>query len=209
MACPSRWPSSNSSKRLGLLGKWTERDRVELDRLPAEAICRGVDRLALGVAMCGAMIRQGDEQRWQDVLTLLQTADLERIKADFGDRYPHPTPLAAIQLGIDELPDEPTLDRAASATANSQYSRGADRSPAPPRRRCGWRGERAGHRRSTLAARRPLTNPARGARSLHTARPSGRCRRPPAWPQSRHRCAQPTTCRLRLACAHRMALCTG
>ena len=124
---------------LELLGKWTERDRVELDRLPAEAICRGVDRLALGVAMCGAMIRQGDEQRWQDVLTLLQTADLERIKADFGDRYPHPTPLAAIQLGIDELPDEPTLDRAASATANSQYSRGADRSPAPPRRRCGWR----------------------------------------------------------------------
>jgi len=96
---------------LELLGDWTGRGRAELDRLPAEAICQGLDRLALGVAMAGAMIGGGDEQRWEDVLARLEAADLGRIRADFGEDYPHPTLLAAIELGIDELPDEPTRQR--------------------------------------------------------------------------------------------------
>ena len=97
---------------LQLLANWTGRERAQLEQLPAEAICQRLERLALGVAMAGAMIgRGGDEQRWQDVLARLKAADLGGIRADFGEEYPHPTLLAAIELGIDELPDEPTRQR--------------------------------------------------------------------------------------------------
>jgi hypothetical protein len=40
------------------------------------------------------------------VLQLLDSTNLDEIKADFGDQYPHPSLLAAIQLSIDDLPDE-------------------------------------------------------------------------------------------------------
>lgn len=97
---------------LDLLANWTGRERVELDRLPAATICQRLERLALGVAMAGAMLGRGsDEQRWQDVLVRVEAADLGRIRADFGEDYPHPTLLTAIELGIDELPDEPTRQR--------------------------------------------------------------------------------------------------
>jgi hypothetical protein len=92
---------------LQLLANWTGRERAELDRLPAEAICERLERLALGVAM----ITDGDAQRWQDVLARVEAADLGRIRADFGEDYRHPTLLAAIELGINELPDEPTRQR--------------------------------------------------------------------------------------------------
>ena len=92
---------------LELLSNWTVRERGALDRAPAAELCRRLDLLALGVAMAGAMIGpSGDEQRWKDVLARLEAADLGRIQADFGEEYPHPTLLAAIELGIDELPDE-------------------------------------------------------------------------------------------------------
>jgi hypothetical protein len=97
---------------LHLLSNWTGRERAHLERLPAGEICRRLDRLALGVAMAGAMIGpDAPEQRWHDVLARLEAADLERIRADFGEDYPHPTLLAAIKLSIDELPDEPTRQR--------------------------------------------------------------------------------------------------
>ncbi len=96
---------------LELLANWTGRERAALDGLPAVAICERLERLALGVAMAGAMIADGDEKRWQDVLARVETADLGRVRHEFGEEYPHPTLLAAIELGIDELSDEPTRQR--------------------------------------------------------------------------------------------------
>ena len=97
---------------LALLGRWTDRDQRELDAVPADEICVRLDRLALGVAMAGAMIGpRAPAERWKDVLGRLEAADLGKIRADFGEEYPHPTLLAAIALGIDELPDEATRER--------------------------------------------------------------------------------------------------
>jgi WD40 repeat protein len=89
---------------LALLGRWTGQDVGGLPTI-ADAICVRLECLALGVAMAGAMIgRDAPQQRWQDVHTRLADADLGKIAADFGEDYPHPTLLAAIQLSIDDLP---------------------------------------------------------------------------------------------------------
>lgn len=64
---------------------------------------------------------------WADPLELLEAADLEQIKADFGQEYPLPL-LAAIQLSIDDLPDEPARDRyqeLAVFTAQGAFPRAA------------------------------------------------------------------------------------
>jgi WD40 repeat protein len=90
------------NQALRLLARWTNQT---VDHLPAVAdeICVRVDKLALGIAMIGAMLAQPGRS-WEDVLQLLEQADLEQIRADFGEEYPHPNLLAAIQLSIDELP---------------------------------------------------------------------------------------------------------
>ncbi|WP_433293862.1 caspase, EACC1-associated type [Actinoplanes sp. CA-030573] len=92
---------------LELLGRWTGRTADELDTLPADEICTRLDNLALGIAMAGAMIGPGAAPaRWHDILDRLGEADLSKIRADFGAAYPHPTLLAAITLGIAELPGD-------------------------------------------------------------------------------------------------------
>jgi WD40 repeat protein len=94
---------------LALLARWIN---SPVDALPpvADLVCLRVDNLALGVAMVGAMLAQPG-RTWQDLLQLLDSTDLAQIKADFGEEYPHPNLLAAIQLSIDDLPDEPTRQR--------------------------------------------------------------------------------------------------
>ena len=92
---------------LELLGRWTRRTAEELDALPADEICTRLDNLALGIAMAGAMIGpDAAPARWHDILDRLGEADLSKIRADFGAAYPHPTLLAAITLGIAELPGD-------------------------------------------------------------------------------------------------------
>jgi WD40 repeat protein len=97
---------------LELLGRWTRRTAEELDALPADEICTRLDNLALGIAMAGAMIGPvADPARWHDILDRLGQADLSKIRADFGAAYPHPTLLAAIVLGIAELPGDDARQR--------------------------------------------------------------------------------------------------
>lgn len=77
---------------LGLLGRWTETD---FDRLPpvADALCLRAGNLALAVALVGGMVksRGAQPQDWQDVMRLLETADIDAIAEAYGpDSYRHP-----------------------------------------------------------------------------------------------------------------------
>ena len=90
---------------LALLCRWTVTD---FDRLPpvADALCLRVGNLALGVALIGGMIKgRGAHPRdWQDVMGLLEGADIEAIADAYGpEGYKHPSVLASITLSIDDL----------------------------------------------------------------------------------------------------------
>jgi WD40 repeat protein len=90
---------------LALLGRWTDTD---FDRLPpvADALCMRVANLALGVALVGGMVkgRGAQPQDWQDVMGLLDTADIDAIADAYGpDSYKHASVLASITLSIDDL----------------------------------------------------------------------------------------------------------
>jgi len=80
----------------------------ELPPTGAEYAEEVVDRcggLPLALAICGAMVSGG--YSWASVATLLREADLDALRAAFRD-YPHPSLLAAIAVGTDNL-DERTL----------------------------------------------------------------------------------------------------
>ena len=91
---------------LALLGRWTETD---FDRLPpvADALCLRAGNLALAVALVGGMVksRGAQPQDWQDVMRLLETADIDAVADAYGpDSYRHPSVLASITISIDDLP---------------------------------------------------------------------------------------------------------
>ncbi|WP_327351896.1 NB-ARC domain-containing protein [Streptomyces sp. NBC_01304] len=94
---------------LELLARWAD---TPVGRLPllADDLCAEVGNLALGISMVGAMARSSG-RRWEDLLELLRTADLEAIRHDFGADYPHPTLIAAIRLSLDALPNQENRDR--------------------------------------------------------------------------------------------------
>lgn len=90
---------------LALLGRWTDTDSRRLPPV-ADALCLRVGNLALGVALVGGMVKgRGAQPRdWQDVLGLLDAADVGAIADAYGpDGYKHPSVLASITLSIDEL----------------------------------------------------------------------------------------------------------
>ena len=62
---------------------------------------RLVGNLALGVATVAALAR-GDGQRWAELADRLRRADLAALELRFPG-YPHPSLLAALQLGLDYL----------------------------------------------------------------------------------------------------------
>ena len=62
---------------------------------------RLVGNLALGVATVAALAR-GDEQRWAELADRLRRAELAALELQFPG-YPHPSLLAALQLGLDYL----------------------------------------------------------------------------------------------------------
>jgi len=91
---------------LALLGRWTETD---FDRRPpiADSLCLRVGNLALGVALVGGMVKaRGAHPRdWQDVMDLLESADIDAIADAYGpDRYKYASVLASITLSIGDLP---------------------------------------------------------------------------------------------------------
>ena len=91
---------------LALLGRWTDTD---FGRLPpvADSLCLRVGNLALGVALIGGMInaRGAQPRDWQDVMELLDNADIDAIADSYGpDNYKHASVLASITLSIDDLP---------------------------------------------------------------------------------------------------------
>ena len=86
---------------LELLGRWTGQVPTRLP-ISARTLCTRVGNLALGVAMAGAMVAQG--RSFADVAALIDH-DLSRVNADLDPEYPYRTLLAAIEVGISDLPE--------------------------------------------------------------------------------------------------------
>jgi WD40 repeat protein len=75
-----------------------------LEQLPREAglLIKQCGRLPLALAMVGAMLRGKPPAYWHRVLTLLQNADLSKIRAQFPN-YPHADLLKCIQVSVNAL----------------------------------------------------------------------------------------------------------
>jgi WD40 repeat protein len=91
-----------------VLSKWSG---VAVGNQPSEAaaLIRETGRLPLALAMIGAMLRGKPEKYWARVVTLLQEADLAKIRAQFPD-YPHHDLFRAMEVGVAAL-DETTRVR--------------------------------------------------------------------------------------------------
>ena len=118
---------------LDLIGRWTD----TLDQLPpvADAICLKVGQLALGVALADGMIRSrgAQPQAWDQVMHLLQSADVDAIQDEYKpDNYDHASVLASIDVSIDDLgsPDDDRYRELAVFAAGARYRPG-------PSRHCG------------------------------------------------------------------------
>jgi WD40 repeat protein len=91
-----------------VLAKWSG---VAVTQQPSEAaaLIRESGRLPLAVAMIGAMLRGKPEKYWARVVTLLQEADLDKIRAQFPE-YQHHDLFRAMEVGVAAL-DETTRAR--------------------------------------------------------------------------------------------------
>jgi PAS domain-containing protein len=98
----------NEADACGVLAKWSG---VTVEKQPPEAaaLIRESGRLPLAIAMIGAMLRGKPERYWARVLTLIQEADIEKIRAQFPN-YPHHDLFRALEVGVAAL-DETTRAR--------------------------------------------------------------------------------------------------
>jgi len=75
----------------------------------AKEVAEECDRLPLALAMVGSMVHaaldKGRPDPWKHVLKRLQSADLDKIKAEFPD-YPYPNLLRAIEVSVENLEPE-------------------------------------------------------------------------------------------------------
>jgi WD40 repeat protein len=90
----------SDEEALVLLAQWAD-EPVNSLPVEAHAVANECGKLALALAMAGAMVRERPE-RWSYVLRQLQNADLDRIRAEFP-HYPHPTVLMTVAVSIDDL----------------------------------------------------------------------------------------------------------
>ena len=86
---------------LELLKRWAEQDQ-EMPLDIANRLCEGLGKIALGVAMAGAMVANGRSMR--SVLDLIEH-DLTLVGADLDPHYQHRTLFTAIEAGISDLPE--------------------------------------------------------------------------------------------------------
>jgi len=86
-----------------LLSAWSQRQPLPTI---ADEIIEECGYLPLAVAMIGAMLRdRSDQEAWEDVLELLQEADLKRIEQAFPD-YEYPNLFRALQISVEALETE-------------------------------------------------------------------------------------------------------
>ncbi|MEV4000785.1 NB-ARC domain-containing protein [Actinomadura sp. NPDC049753] len=101
-ALPVPVDEMTQDQALAVLANWTGQP---VDELPTAArkLCTRLRNLALGVAMAGAMAARG--RSFENVLALIED-DLRKVKGDFDPEYEYPTLRAAIDVGIDILPQD-------------------------------------------------------------------------------------------------------
>ena len=86
-----------------LLSRWTNQSRFPVQ---AEDIIKECGNLPLALAMVGAMLRgKESEAEWQEVLELLQDAEIDEIRQAFPD-YEHESLLRALQVSVDALDED-------------------------------------------------------------------------------------------------------
>jgi WD40 repeat protein len=106
---------------LELLGLWTDKAPAELSN-DARVVCSRVGKLALGVAMAGAMAARS-RRSFTEVLALIEQ-DLARVHADLDPEYQYQNLRAAIEAGISDL-------TAAAQRRYAQLAAFAGRGPFP------------------------------------------------------------------------------
>jgi hypothetical protein len=93
------------------LGVLTDREAQELLKmssgrkdLPHQAlgVVMECENLPLALAMVGSMVKGRPDDRWENVLHKLRSADLERIRAEFND-CPYPNLMKAIEISTEGL----------------------------------------------------------------------------------------------------------
>ena len=83
-----------------LLADWAGMSADELPTI-AEDVARECGHLPLALSMIGAMARL-EPTAWEDALTRLRRADLDRIRQDFPN-YPYPDLLRALEVSVQAL----------------------------------------------------------------------------------------------------------
>ena len=104
----------NSGAKECRLGVLSDEESLELLRLlsgreelpeVAQEVAEECDNLPLALAMVGAMLKGRPDDRWENVLHKLRSADLEKIRAEFRD-YPYPNLMRAIEVSTDNLNED-------------------------------------------------------------------------------------------------------
>ncbi|MBD2463051.1 TIR domain-containing protein [Oscillatoria sp. FACHB-1407] len=94
----------SAEQSLLLLAQWADQ---AVETLPDQAheTAKECGYLPLALSMAGAMVR-GKPDRWDNVLSRLRSADLEKIRQEFPG-YPYPNLLRSLTVSVDAL--EPTV----------------------------------------------------------------------------------------------------
>jgi len=90
---------------LALLAAYADRPVATLPQVAPEVV-RECGELPLALAMAGAMLRGRPDDRWPTLLTQLQKADLAYLAAALPDYSEHRSMLAAIEVSVQELPED-------------------------------------------------------------------------------------------------------
>jgi len=101
---------NNDDSRLLLAKAANENDEIKkytIENLPPEAdvIIKECGNLPIAIAMAGGMISSGDADKWKNVLSRLQDADLKKIKGLFPDYEDYPNLFKVLEVSVTILED--------------------------------------------------------------------------------------------------------